>query len=213
MTDNKRGRPIHVLAIGAHPDDLEYGCAGTLIRHAQRGDHVYLAIVTDGSAGGDAALRRAEQEAAARLIGAKEVFYLDYPDTLFECNRESIMRIEHIIRQVEADTVLTHWVEDTHQDHRNIARAVVPAARSVSNLLYFEGLSSQDFNPTVFVNIGEVIGQKLNALEAHASQVEKTNIEDLNIVDISRSAAHFRGIQGRVTFAEGFIPVRYFIDF
>ncbi len=204
---------MNILAIGAHPDDLEYGCAGTLIRHARRGDHVYLVIVTDGSAGGDPALRRAEQEEAGRLIGAKEVFFLDYPDTLFECNRESIMRIEDIVRRVNADTVLTHWVEDTHQDHRNIARAVVPAARSVSNLLYFEGLSSQDFNPTVFVNIGEVISQKLGALEAHASQVEKTNIEDLNIVDISRSAAHFRGIQGRVTFAEGFIPVRYFIDF
>ena len=204
---------MNILAIGAHPDDLEYGCAGTLIRHARRGDHVYLVIVTDGSAGGDPALRRTEQEEAGRLIGAKEVFFLDYPDTLFECNRESIMRIEDIVRRVNADTVLTHWVEDTHQDHRNIARAVVPAARSVSNLLYFEGLSSQDFNPTVFVNIGEVISQKLGALEAHASQVEKTNIEDLNIVDISRSAAHFRGIQGRVTFAEGFIPVRYFIDF
>ena len=102
--------------------------------------------------------------------------------------------------------------EDTHQDHRNIARAVVPAARSVQGLLYFEGFSSQGFNPTVFVNIGKVIHKKLGALEAHASQVEKTNIENMSIVHIAQSMANFRGIQGRVTYAEGFVPVRYFLD-
>lgn len=204
---------MNILAIGAHPDDLEYGCAGTLIRHANKGDKVYLVIVTDGSAGGEPAIRRAEQEDAGKLIGAEEVFFLDYLDTHFECNRESIMRIEEVIRQVDAGVVYTHWGEDTHQDHRNIARAVVPAARGVQNLLYFEGWSSQHFNPTVFVNIGKVINQKLGALEAHASQIEKTHIENQSIVDISRSVAHFRGIQGRVTYAEGFTPVRYFIDF
>ena len=117
------------------------------------------------------------------------------------------MRIEEVVNKVEADTVYTH------QDHRAIARAVVPAARRVQNLLYFEGFSAQHFNPTIFVNIGKVINQKLGALEAHASQIERTNIESLNIVDISRSAAHLRGIQGRVTCAEGFIAVRYFSDF
>ena len=72
----------------------------------------------------------------------------------------------------------------------------MPAARRVQNLLYFKGLSSQDFNPTVFVSIGKVLNQKLGALETHALQIEKANIEHLNIVDISRSVAHFRGIQG-----------------
>lgn len=205
---------MNVLAIGAHPDDLEYACAGTLIRHAHEGgDRVFLLIVTDGASGGEPSIRRQEQLNAAKLIGAEEVFFLDYPDTRFECNRESIMRIEEIVDKVQPDTVYTHWGEDTHQDHRAIAQAVVPAARRVPNLLYFEGFSAYHFNPTIFVNIGKVINQKLGALEAHASQIEKTNIENLNIVDISRSAAHFRGIQGRVTFAEGFTAVRYFIDF
>lgn len=185
-----------------------------MIRHAHEGgDRVFILIVTDGSSGGDPEIRRQEQLDSAKLIGAEEVFFLDYPDTRFECNRESIMRIEEVIDKVDANTVYTHWVEDTHQDHRAVAQAVVPAARRVQNLLYFEGFSAQHFNPTVFVNIGKVINQKLGALEAHASQVEKTNIEHLNIVDITRSVAHFRGIQGRVTFAEGFTAVRYFIDF
>ena len=205
---------MNVLAIGAHPDDIEYACAGTLIRHVHEGGaKVYLCIVTDGSSGGDPQVRRREQLDAAELMGIEEVFFLDYPDTEFECNRESIMRIEEVVDNVAADTVYTQWGEDTHQDHRAIARAVVPGARRVPNLLYFEGFSAQHFKPTVFVNIGKVINQKLGALEAHASQIEKPNIEHLNIIDIARSAAHFRGIQGRVTYAEGFTPVRHFIDF
>lgn len=202
---------MKILAIGAHPDDLEYGCAGTLIKHAQRGDEVYMMIITDGAAGGEPAVRAQEQREAGKIIGAKDVFFGEYPDTSFECHRESIMKIESIVRQVEPDTVYTHFGEDTHQDHRHIARAVVPAARSVPSLLFFEGLSSQQFLPTVFVDIGNVIHQKLGALEAHASQVKRTNIQAMTIVDIAQSAAHFRGIQGRVTYAEGFVPLRHFI--
>lgn len=106
----------------------------------------------------------------------------------------------------------THFGTDTHQDHRAIAQAVVPAARSVPNLLFFEGHSSQDFIPTIFVDIGKVINQKTAALEAHSSQVHKTNIQNMSILDISRSMANFRGIQGRVTYAEGFVALRYFIQ-
>jgi LmbE family N-acetylglucosaminyl deacetylase len=202
---------MKILAIGAHPDDLEYGCAGTLIKHAQRGDDVFMMIITDGSAGGDPEVRSAEQLEAAKIVGARDVFFAGYQDTQFECHRESITKIEDVVRQVEPDTVYTHFGEDTHQDHRHIARAVVPAARSVPNLLFFEGYSSQEFLPTVFVDISTVIDQKLAALEAHASQVPKTNIQSMSIVDIAQSAANFRGIQGRVTYAEGFVPLRHFI--
>ncbi|MFP6589049.1 MAG: hypothetical protein VCE12_00860 [Candidatus Latescibacterota bacterium] len=72
-------------------------------------------------------------------------------------------------------------------------------------------MSSQQFLPTVFVDIGSVIHQKLGALEANASQVQKMNIQAMTIVDIAQFAAHFRGIQGRVTYAEGFVPLRHFI--
>ena len=71
---------MKVLAIGAHPDDLEYGCAGTLIKHVQRGDQVFLALVTDGSEGGEGAVRPEEQLAAAKIIGAEDVFFLGYSD-------------------------------------------------------------------------------------------------------------------------------------
>ncbi|MSR84613.1 MAG: PIG-L family deacetylase [Candidatus Latescibacteria bacterium] len=65
---------MNILAIGAHPDDLEYCCAGTLIQHAHRGDAVYLMIITDGDKGGDPEVRHREQLEAAKIIGAREVF-------------------------------------------------------------------------------------------------------------------------------------------
>lgn len=68
---------MRVLAIGAHPDDLEYGCAGTLIKHAQRGDDVFMMIITDGSAGDEPDVSSAEQLDAAKVIGAKDVFFVD----------------------------------------------------------------------------------------------------------------------------------------
>jgi LmbE family N-acetylglucosaminyl deacetylase len=203
---------MRILAIGAHPDDLEYGCGGALLRHVQRGDQVHLAIVTDGGQGGDPEVRRQEQLEAARILGAVDVRFMAYPDTRFECNRETIAAIEGIVRGVDPGIVYTHYADDTHQDHRQVARAVVPAVRSVPSLLHFEGLSSNGFSPSVFVNVGRVVHQKLAALEAHVSQVARTNIEGMSILDVSRAATSFRGIQGRVRHAEGFVPNRYFID-
>ena len=76
---------MKILAIGAHLYDLELGCAGTLIKHAQRGDDVYITIITDGSAGGEADVRSSEQLEAAKIIGARDVFFGGYADTRIEC--------------------------------------------------------------------------------------------------------------------------------
>jgi len=203
---------MNILAVGAHPDDIEYGCGGTLVRYRQRGHRVYLLVMTDGSLGGDSEMRRAEQTEAGRILGAEEIFFGEYGDTELACDRALIMKVEEIVKQVGPEYVYVNYVDDTHQDHRNIALATIPAARSIPNLLFYEGLSSQNFTPTVFVDIDTVLHKKLALLEAHASQVLRTNIEGMSIVDIARSAANFRGIQGRAKHAEGFVPVRLFMD-
>ena len=64
---------MNVLAIGAHPDDIEYGCAGTLIRYGQAGHQVFLFVMTRGEAGGDPDLRVKEQEASSHIMGAKDI--------------------------------------------------------------------------------------------------------------------------------------------
>jgi LmbE family N-acetylglucosaminyl deacetylase len=79
-------------------------------------------------------------------------------------------------------------------------------------VLFYEGPTTQNFSPNVFVEIDGVLQDKIAALQAHKSQVTKTNIEGMNILDIVHSSAHFRGIQGRVRNAEAFVPLRLFIN-
>ena len=93
-----------------------------------------------------------------------------------------------------------------------LAESTITATRYTKNVLFYEGPTTQNFSPTVFVDIDTVLEEKIEALQAHTSQVKKTNIEDLSIADITRSSAHFRGIQGRVKNAEGFVPLRMFIN-
>ncbi len=78
--------------------------------------------------------------------------------------------------------------------------------------MFYEVPTTNNFTPNVFVDIGSVLDMKLEALKAHASQIMKTNIQDLSIIDIARSSAHFRGVQGRVALAEGFVSERLFIN-
>jgi len=203
---------MRILAIGAHPDDIEFGCGGTLIKYARQGHESFLLVMTDGSGGGDGALRQREQEASVRILRASRLFWGGYPDTALPLDRSLIQRVERVIEDLRPDFILVHSPDDTHQDHRHLATCTVTATRYTRNVLFYECPTSQDFSPSVFVDIDSVLEDKIASLQAHASQVSKTRIEGLSIVDVARSSAHFRGIQGRVRNAEGFVPLRLFIN-
>jgi len=203
---------MNILAIGAHPDDIEFGCGGTLIKYVDMGHDIYLLVLTEGEGGGGKNERKREQERAARIMGAKRLFWGGYRDTEIEINQGLIQEIEDIVKKIKPAFIFIQYFDDTHQDHRHLSNCVITAARYIKNVLFYEGPTTQNFNPTVFVDINDALDKKLKALRAHASQVMKTNIEGLSIIDIARSSAHFRGIQGRVKNAEGFIPLRLFVD-
>ena len=203
---------MRILAIGAHPDDIEFGCGGTLVKYSRQGHEVFLLVMTDGAGGGEREQRRREQEASAKVLRATKVFWGEYPDTALPMDRGLIQRLEAIIAEVDPDFIFVHHHDDTHQDHRHLATCTITATRYTRNVLFYEGPTTQNFSPSVFVDVDSVIAAKVASLEAHASQVGKTNIEGLSIVDIARSSAHFRGIQGRVRNAEGFVPLRLFIN-
>ncbi len=203
---------MRILAIGSHPDDIEFGCGGTLIKYTRGGHDLFLMVLTAGGGGGDASLRRREQEAAAAVLGAKEVFWGEYRDTEIPVNQDLIQKIEDVVRGVAPDFIFVHSEEDTHQDHRHLAACTISATRYTRNVLFYEGPTTNTFTPSVFVDIESALEEKVRALQAHASQVLKTNIEGLSIVDLCRASAHFRGIQGRVRCAEGFVPLRLFIN-
>ena len=172
---------MNILAIGSHPDDIEFGCGGAVIKYARKGHHVFLMVMTEGSQGGDPGVRRAEQERAAAIMGARKVLWGDYRDTEIPPGRPLVQRLEEAVRLVAPDFIFVHHSDDTHQDHQNLAGATLSATRYTRNVLCYEGPTTQNFSPSVFV-------------------------------DIARSMAHFRGIQGRHRNAEGFIPVRLFIN-
>jgi LmbE family N-acetylglucosaminyl deacetylase len=203
---------MNVLAIGAHPDDIEYGCGGTLTRYAQRGHEIYLFVASDGAHGGQSAVRRREQDEAACVLGVREVFWGDYEDTEVPLNRELIARLEEVIKRVRPTMIFVNFPDDTHQDHRHLAQGATSATRYVPNFLFYEVPSTQNFTPNCYTDIAKVLDKKLAALEAHRSQVAKTNIEDLTILELAVSSANFRGIQARVKYAEAFHSVRLLLD-
>jgi LmbE family N-acetylglucosaminyl deacetylase len=203
---------IRVLALGAHPDDIEAGCGGTLVKYARNGHRVFLMVLTAGEQGGRGRARRQEQQRAMRHLRAEKIYWGGYPDTKIPAGQELIRKIERVVKQVDPHFIFVHYPDDTHQDHRHLATGTVTATRYTRNVLFYEGPTTQNFSPSVFVDIDGTLDRKLSALKAHTSQVMKTNIEGLTIVDIIRSSAHFRGIQGRVRNAEGFVPLRLFIN-
>ena len=203
---------MNILAIGAHPDDIEYGCAGTLIKYAERDHRIHLMVLTGGEEGGKSVVRQQEQNAAAEIMRAQKVFWGEYHDTQVPLNKELIERIEEVLGEVKPDLILVNYGDDTHQDHRILSQATMSATRYVRNVLFFEVPTTQNFNPQVFVDISDTLERKFRVLEAHASQVMKTSIEDMSILELARANALFRGIQGRTKFAEAFAPLRLFIN-
>lgn len=199
---------MNILAIGPHPDDVEFGCGGSLIKYAQKGHNVYLLILTMGDIGGNPDIRKKEQEDAAQFMKAKQVFWGDFKDTEVPNNKTLISTIEEVINQTKPHVIFFNYVADTHQDHRVIAEASASASRYIKETLHYEVPTSQNFQPDIFVDIGDVLDEKLQLLGIHASQVGKTKVEDLTIMESARSCAIFRGYQGRVKYAEGFKAVR-----
>src|SRR4030095_4142678 len=123
-----------------------------------------------------------------------------------------IDRMERVIRAARPHFIFVNYPEDTHQDHRQVARAAISATRHSRNVLFYEGPTTVNFTPTVFIDIGQEIAPKIDALLRHQSQITKTRIEGTPISEIAEASAHCRGVQGRVRWAEGFAPLRLFIN-
>ncbi|MBU1125929.1 MAG: PIG-L family deacetylase [Candidatus Omnitrophica bacterium] len=199
---------MNILAIGSHPDDIEFGCGGTLLKYSGTGHAVSLLVLTDGSYGADPQVRRLEQEGSARFIGAKNLYWGGFRDTELVDNRQLILKIEEVIASVHPDIVFLNYPDDVHQDHRAAAEAGISATRYVREVLFFEVPTTQHFGPDIFVDIQEVLEKKLALLKVHLSQVDRTKVESLTILESVQSCANFRGYQGRVKYAEGFKALR-----
>lgn len=183
-----------VLAIGAHPDDVEIGCGGTLARHRAKGDVLNILTLSRGAAGGDVNVRMAEAYRAAELLGAK-LQLANLRDAHISEGVKTIEIIEAAIREARPTHVYTHCSEDTHQDHRAVHAASLVAARSVPNVYCYQSPSSTvEFRPQRFVDITHFIEQKIEVIDAYHSQVDRMeSIQNDMIVATARYWGRFAG--------------------
>lgn len=181
------GRPVlgshpHVVVIGAHPDDPETGCGGTIAKLTGDGHRVTIVYLTRGEAGvrgGDhattARIRTAEALLGARLLGARAVFANQIDSKTGACEGECA-RFTELVRSLRPNIVLTHWPQDTHADHRNTAeltRTAWEALGRAFTLIYYEvmtGIQTYDFQPNLYIDVSATEEQKRAAIYAHVCQ-------------------------------------------
>ncbi|GAA0226934.1 PIG-L deacetylase family protein [Cryptosporangium japonicum] len=199
-------QPRRIVAIGAHPDDLELACGGTIAKLHDSGHEIHALVMSGGEIGGDFSKRPAEAIRGGRLLGATSVVVHDFPDTRLQAHEfEMTQIVEAALRRYNPDIVLTHSGNDQHQDHHAVHLATLRAARQHSAILCYESPSVTDkFSPQVFVDIGDYVDVKVQAVKAHRDQADKPYMTDERI----RGLASFRGAQAKINHAEGFEPVR-----
>jgi LmbE family N-acetylglucosaminyl deacetylase len=199
------GSGLNVLAIGAHPDDIELGCGAALLAHGRAGHDVTMLVMTAGLGPAEQRARPEEQEEAAALLRAR-LEWGGFEDGLIPPDGPAVRIIEDAIVRTGAEVVYTHAPGDSHQDHRAVAAATAAAARRTQRVLCYESPTSLGFSPTHFVDVDGLVEAKLGLIRAHLSQVMKNGLVDLEAVE---AQARFRGFQARVRQAEAFEATRF----
>lgn len=200
---------MKVLAIGAHPDDIELGCGGTIAKHSKNGDETYFLIMSYGERGsGTKETRKSEAEKSGETLKVKRIFFLGLPDTNISYSHETIEKIEQVIAQVKPDRIYTHSSKDIHQDHLNTAMSSITASRKILNVFSYESPSIYpNFFPQLYVGIEKTLSLKLNVIKLYLSQNRKSYIQSNAI----KGLAGFRGLQVGLKYAEAFEIVRMIV--
>lgn len=230
---------MRILVVTAHPDDVDFGAAGSVARWVEEGHDVSYCIVTDGDAGGfDPAvprseiptIRRAEQRAAAKVVGVEDVTFLGHPDGRLVASLDLRRDISRVIRQVRPDRVVCqsperNWarIPASHPDHLAAGEAtlcaVYPDARNPyahPELLSEEGLEPHTVpevwmmaapESDVFVDVTDHVEAKLSALRCHESQLPDPSRLDGMIRGWTAATAQAGGLgEGRL--AESFRVIK-----
>jgi LmbE family N-acetylglucosaminyl deacetylase len=185
---------MKILAIGAHPDDIELGCGGFLIRAARQGHHIYMYTLTHGEASGNPEKRAMEIEQSSKIIGAKAFWIDNFQDTKLSISSELIYRIEFYIEKTQPDLIFTHSISDLHHDHKSVASSTIEAGRFVPSILSYEMPLTKDFKPQMYYDISEVIDEKVKLLKLFWTQQSKVYLKSNAI----KGLAAYRALQSRL---------------
>lgn len=218
---------MKVLAVGAHPDDLDMLCGGTLARYSRAGASVTMATVASGNRGSFqhtreeiAAIRAQEAAAAAEVLGGT-YRCLGVGDTEINASDPAQqLLVTELVRSVDPDVVITHAGEDYMPDHNEVSRLVEAATffatvplyetdssptAAVAPLFFMDTLGGVGFVPTEYVDISDVHEQKMAAVACHTSQVDWLRDHDgVDTLGNTRTGDLYRGNQCGVVAAEGF---------
>ena len=224
---------MNILAIGAHPDDVETCCGGTLAKFAKQGHKVFTATATNGNVGSAtlskeeiAAVRKEEARRAAAHIGA-EYICLDYDDEMLFEDESVRLAFINLVRYCKADLILTHNPKDYNPDHELTSKIITdipvmipvekiktksPAHDVIPLVAYFEPVHGLGFQPTEWVDISEEMEIKIAMMNEHKSQIawmqdnykDTVGAEKVNFLDKYTTVAQYRGMQCGVKYAEAF---------
>jgi LmbE family N-acetylglucosaminyl deacetylase len=201
-----------VLALGAHPDDIEIGMGGTVAKLVGMGYDVKLVIATlpNFVKTDTKEERKKESTMSAKVMGCKTPEFLDLGPEEITFNRKFVTQINEIVRNCEPDAIFTQWIGDTHQDHQALTKAVIAAARDSNDVFMYEttipgGISETAFRPQLYVDVTETLDSKRNALDCFDSQ--KIRCGHL-WVDAIVGRCAYRGYQMNTKYAEAFEVIR-----
>jgi LmbE family N-acetylglucosaminyl deacetylase len=225
---------MNILAFGAHGDDIEVECGGTLAKCAARGDTVYMCVVTDGrgrprgNPDEIAEVRRKESLASAAVIGA-ELVWMGIPDGGLRICDEHLHQFVEVIRRAKPDIILTHPQNDYHPDHRytyqltldaaQLARvrnyaSELPVHRGSVPIAFYDDPLGLSFIPEEWVDISEHFQQKVEMLSKHVSQMMPDDYdpnfvmpppEQNGFLRMLEVQSAYRGMQCGVRYGEGFM--------
>jgi LmbE family N-acetylglucosaminyl deacetylase len=200
MTSKK----LRIIAIGAHIDDIEIACGGTIAKAVDNGHSVKMLVLSqsgythyDGTELRNAQNAVNEGEKAAETLGVKDLEILDFPVKDIPYNSSVVEAINLRLDEFKPDLIFTHWTFDTHQSHRNTALATISAARYYTSLLMYEpippaGRSYIGYRAQYYVDITEYIEKKIASLRAHKSEYKKYGEQWINAV---KARALYRGFE------------------
>lgn len=165
-----------ILAIGAHPDDIEVSCSGFLLKlKREHNCQLFSLICTGGGLKSAPQTRIAEQKRANRLLSIEKSFFLGFKDGHLSHGAALVTEIEKVINFIEPNLILSHGMNDSHQDHRAVSKATLSATRkSNSSILFYPSyLGREPFAANLYVDITKYFPEKLKILRLFDSRANR----------------------------------------
>ena len=174
----------NILAIGAHFDDIELGCGGSIAKHVLNGDNVYAYVATVSGFSNPHlkpvrknSVAKQEGISAMKVLGVKKLYTGNFKTLFVEFNEKLNIEILKIIEKNKIDLVYSHWIGDIHHDHQAVGRSALHSSRHVRNILLYRSNwynSTSSFNGNFYVDISETWEIKKKSIMKHKSEMNRT---------------------------------------